>query len=158
MNKPKPLIAIVEDNPADVKLAKICTQHLLDELEIIFFRQGDELMQYLTNGHCDKDRFRLILMDLNMPGMDGIEVMQMVRKTSGLEQVNTVIFSSSENQKEIYRAYESGANAYVVKPIDFVDYEFRLMKMLSFWCGVPAQEPQPSIATNPENRDSFSNL
>lgn len=124
-------LLIVEDNPADVKLIQVCVQDASIPTNLKFFGKGIELIDFLrTNGVDDVD---LVIMDLNMPGMDGVDALQIIRKELNALDLPVVIFSSSENQNDIYRSYQNGANAYVVKAIDFIDFQDRLLKMIHFW-------------------------
>lgn len=133
MGLPKKIL-LVEDNMADVELAKLAFQSISEELEIKHLLDGEELMSYL--GDEAPENVALILLDLNMPRMGGIEVLQKLHTDGELKKLPVVVFTSSNHQADIKTCYELGANAYVNKPIDFSELERTVETIVHFWCSI----------------------
>ena len=115
-------ILLVDDSEADVYLFQEAFRAVqsLHELEIA--RDGDEALQYLHAAGGKEHLPDLIMLDLNLPRVDGFEVLRAIRADPKLRVIPVIVLSSSSNERQVYRAYEMGANAYVVKPMnDFVD-------------------------------------
>ena len=118
------IILLVEDDPNDVLLIQRAFQKagLADSLKVV--NDGDEAIEYLT-GHGrfdDRSLFPLpylLLLDLKMPGTDGFEVLRWARNQENLKRLLIVVLTSSNLQADVDRAYELGANSYLVKPVGF---------------------------------------
>lgn len=130
-------ILYAEDNPKDVELTiEALTDNNLAN-NIIVVRDGVEALNYL---HCEgkyKDRKpgnpAVLLLDIKMPRMDGIEVLRAVRSDAALKMLPVVVLSSSREEQDIIRSYELGVNAYVVKPVDFKDFIEAIKHIGVFW-------------------------
>ena len=133
MGLPKKIL-LVEDNMADVELAKLAFQSISNELEIKHLLDGEELMRFL--GNEAPENVGLILLDLNMPRMGGIEVLQKLNKDGELKKLPVVVFTSSNHQADIKKCYDLGANAYVNKPIDFSELEKTVETIVHFWLNI----------------------
>lgn len=132
LNKTK--ILLVEDNPADVQLTQLTVSDLTDSIEVIPFPNGLELLQYMkTNPLQD---INLILLDLNMPRMGGIETLQHLNKQEAFQRIPVVIFTSSAHREDIQTCYQLGANAYVNKPVDYDLFIKAIRSILEFWTEV----------------------
>jgi chemotaxis family two-component system response regulator Rcp1 len=115
-------ILLVDDSDADVYLFQEAFRGLQNVHELEVARDGEQALQHLHAAVGNKYLPALILLDLNLPKMDGFEVLRTIRADSKLRAIPVVVFSSSSDRSQVYRAYEMGANAYVVKPMnDFVD-------------------------------------
>ena len=115
-------ILLIEDNDADVYLFQEAFRGLqtIHELEVV--RDGEQALQHLHAAAGLEHLPAMLLLDLNLPKMDGFEVLRAIRADSKLRAIPVVVFSSSSDRRQVYRAYEMGANAYIVKPMnDFVD-------------------------------------
>lgn len=86
-----------------------------------------------------------MLLDIKLPKVDGIEVLAEMRRSPGLETVPVVMLTSSQEEKDIVRSYNLGANAYVVKPVDFVEFVRAISDLGLFWAVV--NHPPPGAAT-----------
>ncbi len=130
-------ILLAEDNPNDVELTlQALGEHNLAN-RVVAVRDGVEVLDYLR---CE-GKFKLrkkgnpavILLDIKMPRLDGIEVLRTIRSNPAFKMLPIVILSSSREEFDLKRCYELGANAYVVKPVDFKDF-FEAVKQLGiFW-------------------------
>jgi CheY-like chemotaxis protein len=115
-------ILLVDDSDADVYLFQEAFQGLQSVHELEVARDGEQALQHLHAAAGLEHLPALILLDLNLPKMDGFEVLRTIRADSKLRAIPVVVFSSSSDRRQVYRAYEMGANAYVAKPMnDFVD-------------------------------------
>ncbi len=128
-NKTGPIhILLVEDNPGDVRL----TQEALHELRVAI-RLHD-----VPDGHAALDFMLktppdLILLDLNLPRMGGLELLQHIKQQHDLRHIPVIILTTSESQQDIRDSYRLGANAYISKPVD-LDHFIRLMQAFEdFW-------------------------
>ena len=124
-------ILFVEDNPADVGLIKMAFEQSNVGCDIIHFFEGQLLFDYLKES--DPEEVILILLDLNMPKMNGIEILEILYNDEMLKTIPTIMFSSSNHAKDIEQCYALGANAYVVKPVDMSEFNKTISTIVSFW-------------------------
>ena len=130
-------ILLVEDNPKDVELIleAISGHNLANRVTVV--KDGVEAMEYLRlEGKYrlrEKRNPAVILLDVKMPRMDGIEVLQTIRKDPALKFLPVVMLTSSREEIDLKRSYELGANAYVVKPVDFKDFMEAVKQLGIFW-------------------------
>jgi CheY-like chemotaxis protein len=101
-------------------------------------RDGEQAIDYLSGkgSYSQRDRYRLpflLLLDLKMPGMDGFEVLQWVRSEPNLKRLLVVVLTSSNLQADVDRAYESGANSYLVKPVEFDAMVTMIQRFEAYW-------------------------
>lgn len=142
----KDVILLVEDNPDDVFLTKRAFEksHLLNE--IIVARDGVEAIDYLfgTGAYADRDMSImpvLILLDLNLPKIDGIEVLRRIRADERTKLIPVVVLTTSKEQKDMIESYSLGANSYIRKPVDFNEFIEAVRQMALYW--VILNEPTP---------------
>lgn len=124
-------IILVEDNIADVELTKLAFQKLDLPLEMIHVPDGYQLIDLLKD--LNLEEVALILLDLNMPRLGGLEILKIMNKDSELCKLPVIIFSTSSNDADVYACYENGANAYVSKPIDLNEYHKTIQAIAHFW-------------------------
>lgn len=138
-------ILLVEDNHQDVEL----TLAALDEFKlangVIVARDGVEALDYLHgrgqfSGHGNGLPV-VVLLDLKMPRMDGLEVLQQIRNDPNLKPLPVVMITSSREEQDLLRSYELGVNAYVVKPVDFQKFAESIKQIGFFWAII--NEPPP---------------
>jgi len=137
-------VLLVEDSPGDVRLTK---EAFLDANRLIDLRvanDGVEAMAYLRREgvHADAPRPDLILLDLNLPRMDGREVLAHIKEDDSLKRIPTVILTTSEAEIDIVRSYQLQANAYLSKPVQLDAFETLVKSINDFWMTVarlPAQ-------------------
>lgn len=130
-------ILLVEDNPNDIELTieALTAQSLANR--VVVMNDGVEALEYLEYTGKYKNRARekpaVILLDIKMPRMDGIEVLQAVKKNPNLKAIPVIMLTSSREEPDLKKCYELGVNAYVVKPVNFKDF-FEAVKHLGiFW-------------------------
>ena len=130
-------ILLVEDSPADAEMAIDALREANLANPIVHVEDGVEAMEYLLRqgrfaGRSDEEP-AVLLLDIKMPRMDGLEVLQRVRSDARLRRIPVVILSSSREESDLARSWDLGVNAYVVKPVD-VDQFFGAVKTLGqFW-------------------------
>ncbi len=124
-------ILFVEDNPADVGLIKMAFEQSNVDCEVIHFFEGQLLLDYLKKN--DPEEVILILLDLNMPKMSGIDILEVMYTDEILKTIPTIMFSSSTHNDDIEKCYLLGANAYVVKPVDVNKFNETISTIVRFW-------------------------
>ena len=127
-------ILLVEDNLADVELVKITLRDIETPVNIVILRDGEELLEYLRT-HSLRE-IGLVLLDLNMPRLNGFEVLAALREHEQWSLLPAIVFSTSTSVGDIRKSYELGAKAYVAKPLDITDYNFSIMAIIRFWLRV----------------------
>lgn len=129
-----PQVVTIEDNPADVRLVEEGVAAAV-ELNLQVINSGQEAIERLTSLSADDPRKHpdLILLDLNLPGRSGFDVLHAVRTQTDFRDVPIVVVSSSQNQDDINRVYELSGNAYVIKPSDPDDYIEMIAAIVDFW-------------------------
>ncbi len=140
-------ILLVEDNPDDVELAKRAFQKNNIPTNIVVTHDGAETLEYLYA----KSKFKhddslvlpqLILLDLKMPKVHGLEVLKQIRENERTRFIPVVILTSSQDRKDILHGYEFGANSYIVKPIDFQKFLEVVQQIAMYWLTL---NEQPSM-------------
>lgn len=128
-------ILLVEDNPGDIRLTKEAFEEARLGNELHGVTRGDEALDLLRqqDENIETSRPDIILLDLNLPGMTGLEVLEEIKQDSDLRSIPVIILTSSEAEEDIVKSYEEYANAYLTKPIN-VDEFIELAKFLGeFW-------------------------
>ncbi len=138
-------ILLAEDNPKDVEL----TLTALDEHnlanEVVVVNDGAEALDYLYRRgkfamRADNDP-AVVLLDLKMPKVDGLEVLRTIKKDDKLKTIPLVILTSSREEKDLVESYKLGVNAYVVKPVNFQQFIEAVKELGAFWAVI--NEPPP---------------
>jgi two-component system, response regulator len=134
----KKMILLVEDNPDDEELAlRALRQHsILNEVEVA--RDGVEALDYLFGTGTYADRHgselpELVLLDLKLPKLSGIEVLERLRNDPRTKRLPVVVLTSSSEEEDIVSSYMHGANSYVRKPIRFVDFIRAIEQVGNYW-------------------------
>jgi chemotaxis family two-component system response regulator Rcp1 len=136
---PRPIhILMVEDDPADVRLTReaLKNKKVLTTMDTV--EDGLEAMAYLhkEGAYADKSLPDLILLDLNMPRMDGREVLLELKNDPGLRRIPVIVLTTSEGEEDILSAYEMNANCYITKPVDWKQF-IRVVELIEdFWLTV----------------------
>lgn len=133
-------ILIVEDNPYDEELAL----HTLREIETIrkinVARDGQEALEFLFNQEMETP-LAFILLDLKLPKVEGIAVLEKIKSTKSTKKIPTIIFSSSELGSDRQICYEIGANSYIAKPVEFEKYVKVVTQIGTYWSTYNAPVP-----------------
>ncbi|GLK90286.1 response regulator [Pseudomonas turukhanskensis] len=140
----KPIL-LVEDNPNDLELTLVALERSQLANDVVIKRDGAEALDYLLRRGEHADRAdgnpAVLLLDLKLPKVDGLEVLKTVRETPALRSIPVVMLTSSREEPDLTRAYEMGVNAYVVKPVEFKDFVAAISDLGIFWAVL--NEPPP---------------
>ncbi|SOO33777.1 response regulator [Xanthomonas citri] len=138
-------ILLAEDSPADAEMAVDALREARLANPIVHVEDGVEAMDYLLRRGMFADREEglpaVLLLDIKMPRLDGLEVLKQVRSDETLKRLPVVILSSSREESDLARSWDLGVNAYVVKPVD-VDQFFNAVKTLGTFWAVINQAPE----------------
>lgn len=131
-------ILLVEDNPGDVDLTLEALREAKLRNNVHVAEDGVAAMRFLRREgeHSDAPRPALILLDLNMPRMDGREVLREIKEDPDLKRIPVVVLTTSEAEEDVLDAYEYRANAYIVKPVDFEQFFATIQTLEDFWLTV----------------------
>jgi DNA-binding response OmpR family regulator len=138
-------ILLVEDDPKDVELTLTALEEYNLANEVIVARDGEEALEYLYSRGKFKTRSSdnpaVILLDLKLPKVDGLEVLKQVKSDGKLSMIPVVVLTSSKEEKDMVASYKLGVNAYVVKPVDFHEFVNAIKELGAFWAVI--NEPPP---------------
>ena len=141
-------ILIVEDDPGDVELTLTALDEYKLANEVVITRDGKEALDYL---YCreqfasrSEENPAVILLDLKLPKVDGLEVLQQIRSDERLKMIPVVVLTSSHEEKDMLASYQLGVNAYVVKPVDFHEFVNAVKELGMFWAII--NQPPPGSA------------
>ncbi|MBW3637324.1 MAG: response regulator [Armatimonadetes bacterium] len=138
-------ILLVEDTPNDIELTLAAMEENNLANEVIVVRDGAEALDYLHRRGVFKMRSpghpAVVLLDLKLPKIDGLEVLKQVKCDPELRSVPVVMLTSSREEQDLVHSYNLGVNAYVVKPVDFGDFVGALKELGLFWAVI--NEPPP---------------
>ena len=128
-------VLLVEDSPGDVRLTKEAFREANGEIQLHVASDGMEAMAFLRNEgiHIGAPRPDFILLDLNLPRMDGREVLAQIKNDEGLKTIPTIILTTSEAEIDIVKRYELHANCYLSKPVQLDDFEGVVRSINDFW-------------------------
>jgi CheY-like chemotaxis protein len=138
-------ILLVEDDPKDVELTLTALDEYKLANEVVVAGDGEEALDYL---HCRgrfatraKENPAVLLLDLKLPKVDGLEVLQQIKSDPKLKLIPVVVLTSSREERDMVSSYQLGVNAYVVKPVDFHEFVNAIKELGVFWAII--NEPPP---------------
>ena len=135
------LILVVEDNPDHLELTVLTLEELGVRAEIAVARDGAAALDYLVGQgvHAGRDTRKqpsFILLDMKLPKLSGLDVLRSVRSNPLTALVPVIMLTSSSEHSDMVACYQSGANSFVRKPVDFVDFTEKLNRLQAFWLDV----------------------
>ncbi|HEY1397136.1 response regulator [Roseateles sp.] len=140
----KPIL-LVEDDARDLELTLVALERSQLANEVIIVRDGAEALDYLNREGVHADRAEgnpaVVLLDLKLPKVNGLEVLKTVRATEHLKSIPVVMLTSSQTESDVVHSYELGVNAYVVKPVEFKQFVTAIADLGVFWAVL--NEPPP---------------
>jgi len=143
----KPIL-LVEDNPHDLELALVALERSQLANEVVVVRDGVEALDYLfyRGEHAErvKGNPAVLLLDLKLPRIDGLEVLETIKSDESLRSIPVVMLTTSREELDLSRAYQLGVNAYVVKPVIFKEFVSAISGLGVFWAIL--NEPPPGSA------------
>jgi CheY-like chemotaxis protein len=138
-------ILMVEDDPNDVELTLTALEEYNLANEVVVTRDGEEALDYLfCRGNFStrtSDNPAVLLLDLKLPKVDGLEVLQQIKSDEKLRMIPVVVLTSSHEERDMVASYRLGVNAYVVKPVDFHEFVNAIKELGIFWAVI--NEPPP---------------
>jgi CheY-like chemotaxis protein len=151
MTAAKPIL-LAEDNPRDAELALAAMEeeHISDK--VVLCHDGAEVLDYLYCRGQFKSRLKgnpaVVFLDLKMPKVNGLEVLRTIKSDSSLQPIPVVMLTSSRDEKDLAESYALGANAYVVKPVEFHQFLTAVKELGTFWGVINEPPPEGSASTN----------
>ena len=129
-------VLLVEDNPVDIDLTKraFARRKLTNPIEVA--RGGEEALAYIPRWEAGEPTPLLILLDLKLPRVSGLEVLAQWKAQAVSRAIPVVVLSSSAEDKDIQAAYQLGANSYIVKPVDFAKFLDVAAQIELYWCAL----------------------
>ena len=145
------VILLVEDEPDDEELARLALEGSRMVEQLVVARDGVEALDYLfaTGAHAGRDPRRtpdLILLDLKLPKVDGLEVLRRLRADDRTKLLPVVILTSSDEEQDLLKGYTLGANSYVRKPVDFTQFTEAVCQLGLYWLVLNQPPPRRSRA------------
>jgi CheY-like chemotaxis protein len=138
-------ILMVEDDPKDVELTLTAFEDSNLANEVVVVRDGEEALHYLNcqNEYAERTSGNpaVMLLDLKLPKVDGLEVLRQVKSNDALKLIPVVVLTSSHEEKDLIASYKLGVNAYVVKPVDFHQFVHAIKELGVFWAVINAPPP-----------------
>jgi CheY-like chemotaxis protein len=138
-------ILMVEDDPRDVELTLTALEEYNLANEVVVTRDGEEALDYL---HCrgnfigrQGENPAVLLLDLKLPKIDGLEVLQQIKSDERLKMIPVVVLTSSHEERDMVASYRLGVNAYVVKPVDFHEFVNAIKELGVFWAVINEAPP-----------------
>ncbi len=139
-------VLLVEDNPSDAELALLALEESRVSNQIVWLKNGKEALDFLfgEGEYSSRDinhKPRVILMDLKMPKVDGIEALRAIRSDPRTKNIPVTMLTSSKEERDIIETYELGVNSYIVKPVDFDQFTAAVRDIGYYW-GVLNERPK----------------
>src|SRR5258708_38379543 len=138
-------ILLVEDDPKDVELTMTALEEYNLGNEVVVATDGEEALDYLyCRGKFQRrsgDNPAVMMLDLKLPKVDGLEVLETIKKDEKLRLIPVVVLTSSREERDMVASYKLGVNAYVVKPVDFHEFVNAIKELGVFWAVI--NEPPP---------------
>ncbi len=129
-------ILLVEDNADDAELTRLALDRHQLSSRVVHLTDGAQAIDYLFGGGSEASELSFIILDLKLPKVDGIQVLERIKGDPRTRSIPVVILSSSNQERDISRCFETGVNSYVVKPVQLDDYMDKVSAVGRYWNSV----------------------
>lgn len=131
-------ILLVEDNEGDILLTTEALKEVKTDYRLSVARDGMEAVLFLEKSEKlpEAKKPNLIFCDINMPKMSGLEVCSFIKNSELLKHIPVIMLTNSTSKKDILQAYKNGANCYIAKPEEFVDFIQKINQIMDYWTGL----------------------
>lgn len=143
MNLESAFIALIEDNPDDEALTLRALRKNGIANEVVVLRDGAEALEFLLRPNAPLPS--LVLLDLKLPRVDGLQVLQQLRATPHTSLLPIVILTSSSEERDVVEGYRLGANSYIRKPVDFQQFTEAVRQLGLYWLVLNQRPPSPGL-------------
>ncbi|HJW04310.1 MAG TPA: response regulator [Azospira sp.] len=139
-------ILLVEDNPDDIELTRLAFEESRLANRLVVARDGQEALDYLFGegihaGRDLSDMPQMILLDLNLPKLDGREVLQRIRANERTRYIPVIVMTTSREESDLFATYDLGANSFVQKPVDFASFVEAVRQVGLYWLVLNVNAP-----------------
>jgi CheY-like chemotaxis protein len=142
-------IILIEDNPSDVELTRRAFKRAKIANPLRHFDNGESALEYLNGFLTEEKRINeiplLILLDINLPLVSGLEILKTIKTSNVLRRLLVVMLTTSSEHRDLETAYELGANSYIIKPVDFEKFSELVAQIGMYWMVI--NEPPKIIST-----------
>lgn len=129
-------ILLVEDNKDDIELTRLALKQNKIAADVKVKTDGKEALEFIEELYAKADELpkpTVILLDINMPRVDGFRVLHKIKQTASMKEIPVVMLSSSDEEQDICQSYQYGANSYIQKPANFKDFVFAVKHIGKYW-------------------------
>ncbi len=152
MNSKK--VLLIEDNLSDIELTKRAFKKNHIHNEILVMEDGQDALDYLFDSSNSSGQLPVLtLLDLKLPKIDGLEVLNRIRSDSRTKRLPVVMLTSSKEESDIAAAYDNGVNSYIRKPVDFKQFVESIRTLVMYWLSLNEPPPPPMGREWGENSD-----
>jgi two-component system response regulator len=138
-------ILLIEDNSSDEKLTLFALKNCGVATDVKVLRDGAAALQYLFGQAGPPSLPALVLLDLKLPKVDGLEVLRQIRGSATTKLLPVVVLTASNEEEDVRRSYALGANAYVRKPVEFAEFAEAAKTLGLFWLSLNQPPPKPHV-------------
>jgi CheY-like chemotaxis protein len=150
----KKIILLVEDNPDDIKLTQraFVKSNIADKIDLRIAEDGLSALEYLFGSTLNKNKNKehlptIILLDLNLPKLNGLQVLERIRNEKTTKLIPVIVLTSSKENTDLIRAYKLGTNSYIRKPVDFEKFKTAIQQLGLYWVELN-ESPQSEAYTS----------
>jgi len=138
----RPTILLVEDSPDDVELAEYALARCRAANQVIVANSGERALDYLQEKSAEKEGLpALVLLDVQLPGISGLEVLRRIRQSPTLRRLQVVALTTSDDDRDIVASYDLGVNSYIRKPLDLAEFTAVIDQVGTYWLTTNTKSP-----------------
>ena len=154
MDDPRPVILLVEDDEADQEIVRRVAEQGATKARLEIVSSGQEALDYLLReggfkNPDDAPTPSLVLLDLNMPGLSGLDVLERIRSRKSTKSLPVIVLSTSDQETDIVMSYELGANSFLTKPVKFDEFVRVIRELDAYWFDLAVLPSSPRAESSP---------